>query len=102
MLDVGAHDARGRLRTQRPALALVVATPGLDAEELLLDDVGDLADAALEDRRLLEERRLDGLVAVAAGEVAGDLFEAQEDGALGGQQVTGAAGGLEPGHGIRV
>ena len=69
------HDARGRLRSQRPALALVIAASGLDPEELLLDDVGDRADAALEDVRLLEEGRLDGLVAVVGGEVAGELFE---------------------------
>ena len=36
-----------------------------DAKQLLLDDVRDLADAALEDVAVLEHRRLDRLVAVA-------------------------------------
>ena len=48
----------------------LVAAAGLDAEQLLLDDVGDRAHAPLEDLGLLEQRRLDGLVAVARGEVA--------------------------------
>ena len=98
VLDVGTHDARRGLRPQRPAFALVITTPSLHAEELLLDDVGDLADTSLEEVRALEERRLDGLVAVAAGEGARGLFETQEHDALGGQQVTRAAGSLESGH----
>ena len=54
----------------------LVAASGLDPEELLLDDVGDLADAALEHLGLLEEGRLDGLVAVVGGQVAGEALEA--------------------------
>ena len=38
----------------------------------------DLADAALEDRGLLEHRRLDLAVAVAPGEVRGDRLEAAQ------------------------
>ena len=75
----------GRLRAERPRLALL--GPRREPEQLLLDDVGDLADAALEDRGLLEQRRLDRLVAVALGEVGGDPLEPRERGAL------GAAGG---------
>ena len=51
---------------------------GGEPEELLLDDVGRLAEAALEDRRLLEQRRLDLAVAVAAGEVVGESLEAAQ------------------------
>ncbi len=54
-----------------------------DPEQLLLDDVGDLADAALEDGRLLEQRRLDGLVAVARGQVRAEPLEAVQSRALG-------------------
>ena len=75
VLDPGAHDAGGRLGSQRPTLALCVAASSLDTEELLLDDVGDGADAPLEDFRLLEERRLDGLVSVGRREVARERLE---------------------------
>ena len=57
----------GRLRAERPGLGLL--GPGRDPEQLLLDDVGDLADPALEHGALLEQRRLDRPVAVAGGEV---------------------------------
>ena len=70
VLDVGTDDARGGLRAQCPRLRLLRARR--EPEQLLLDDVGDLADPALEDRRLLEQRRLDRPVAVAGGEVGGD------------------------------
>ena len=66
VLDVGAHDARRRLRPEGPALPFLAAA-GADPEELLLDDVRGRADAALEDLAALEERRLDAGVAVAAG-----------------------------------
>ena len=52
MLHVGADDARGPFRPERPALAILLA--GRKQEELLLDDVGDLADPPLEHGRLLE------------------------------------------------
>ena len=69
VLDVGARDARRRLWSERPRLAFL--GPWGEAEELLLDDVGDLADAALEDLDQLEQRRLDPAIAVAGGEVGG-------------------------------
>ncbi len=98
MLDVGAADAGRGLRPQGPALTLGLAASGLDPEELLLDDIGDFAHAAFVHGRALEHRCLDGGVAVAHGQVAGGVLEAQEDGALGGQQIAGAPGGLELGH----
>ncbi len=94
MLDVGTTDARGGLRAQRPRLALL-APARRDPEQLLLDDVRHGADAALEDGRLLEERRLDLAVAVASGEVAGKPLEARKGGSLVGKQVAGAPGGAE-------
>ena len=45
--DRGAHDAGGGLRTQRQAVAAGVG----EGVHLLLDDVGELADGALEQRR---------------------------------------------------
>ena len=71
---------------------------GRDPEQLLLDDVGDLADPALEDGRLLQHRRLDPVVAVARGQVVGEPLEARPGGRLGRQQVAGAASGAEGGH----
>ena len=96
MLDVGADDAGGRLGTERPGLA--VLGPRREPEELLLDDVGDLADAALEDVGLLEQRRLDPPVAVARGEVGGEPLEARPGRRLGRQQVAGPARGSEGRH----
>ena len=63
VLDVGADDPGGRLGAERPGLGLL--GPRGDPEQLLLDDVGDAADAPLEHGGLLEQRRLDGPVAVA-------------------------------------
>ncbi len=96
VLDVGADDAGGRLRPERPRLA--VLGPRREPEQLLLDDVGDLADPALEDVGLLEQRRLDALVAVARREVGGQPFEARPRRRLGRQEVAGAAWGSEGGH----
>ena len=69
MLEIGPHDPGGRLRAERPRLALL--GPLLEAEELLLDDIGDLTDAPLEHRAHLEERRLHLAVAVARAELVG-------------------------------
>ena len=96
MLDVGADDAGGRLRAERPRLA--VLGPRREPEQLLLDDVGDLADPALEDGGLLEERGLDALVAVSRGKVRRQPFEARPRRRLGRQEVAGAARGAEGGH----
>ena len=50
VLDVRPDDPGGRFRTERQRLGLL--GPRGEPEQLLLDDVGDLADAALEDGRL--------------------------------------------------
>ena len=86
----------GRLGPQRPALAVLLAR--LEQEQLLLDDVGDLADPPLVDGRLLEQRRLDRVVAVAGGELRGDPLQARQPDPVGRQQVARASGGAEGGH----
>jgi hypothetical protein len=70
----------------------------MDAEELLLHDVRGCSDGALEDLALLEERRLDGLVAVTCGKVERDPFQSGEGGSFGWQEVTGAPWGLASRH----
>src|SRR5439155_19632765 len=81
VLDVGTNDPRGRLGPERPALAVLLARR--EQEQLLFDDVGDLAEPAFEHRGLLEQRRLDRAVAVPRGELAGDAIEPRHGGALG-------------------
>ena len=61
VLEVGAADRRRPLRAQGEAAPALV----LEAEHLLLDDVGGLADAAGEELGVLEGRRLDPPVAGA-------------------------------------
>jgi hypothetical protein len=96
VLDICAHDPCRRLRPERPRFGLLAARD--DPEQLLLDDVGHLADAALEHRHLFEHRRLDAAVAVARREVGGEALEAGPDRGLVGQQVARASGGSEDGH----
>ncbi len=74
VLDVGPDDPGGRLGSERPRLGLVGS--GSEPEELLLDGVGGLAEPALEDRGLLEHRRLDLAVAVSTGELERQLLQA--------------------------
>ena len=92
MLHVGADDARGGLRPERPALAVLVA--GLQEEQLLLDDVGDLADPSLEHGDLLEQRRLDRVVAVACRKVGGDSFQPRHPDPLAAAAGRGSLGVL--------
>ena len=97
VLDIGPHDPGGRFGTERPRLRLV--GPRREPEELLLDGVGRLAQAALEDRGLLEQRGLDLPVAVARSELGGEALEASPGRALVGQQVAGPARSAVGGHG---
>ena len=97
VLEVGTHDAGGRLRPQRPAVALLAARRR-NPEELLLHDIGRRADAALEDLALLEERRVHLGVAVPDGQLAGDPLQPREGRPFGGQQVAGATWRTELGH----
>src|SRR6185369_2201842 len=70
--DHRAHDAGGRFGTQRQGVAARI----LEGEHLLLHDVGELADRALEQRRVLDDRHADFLVAVRGEQLARDAFEA--------------------------
>ena len=88
MLDVGPDDAGGGFRSQRESLGLLGSRR--QAEEFLLDDVGDLADATLEDRRGLEQGRLDAPVAVAGAQPLRELLQARPDRRIGWQEVAGA------------
>ena len=96
MLDVCPDDPGGRLWPERPRLALL--GPRREPEELLLDDVGDLAHAALEHGGLLEQRRLDRPVAVPCGQIGGDRLEPDHRGPLGGEDVARPARGSKSGH----
>ena len=104
MLHHGAHDAGRALGPQRQAalrldgaavkerLQVLARDSG---EHLLRHHVGGLADAAHEELRLLEQRRLDGQVAVAAEDVRGHGLEARPELRLVGKQVARAFGGLD-------
>jgi hypothetical protein len=98
VLHVGTHDASCRLRSERPALALLAAAC-TDPEELLLDDIRRRPDATLEDLAALEERRLDRRIAIPTGQVASDRLEALPGRALVRQQVARAPRGAVAGHG---
>ena len=99
VLDVGPDDAGRRLGAERQRFGLLRAWG--EPEELLLDDVGDLAHAALEDRRRFEERRLDPAVAVAGRQVTGEALKARPGRGLRRQQVARAARRSIVGHQVR-
>ena len=63
VLDRRAHHARRELGAQRQPLAVETV---LERVHLFLNDIGDLADALHEQFRVLDDRRADLLVAVAA------------------------------------
>ncbi len=89
---------RARCRPSAPgrsAQRFGLLGPRREPEQLLLDDVGDLADAALEDVGLLEQRGLDPAVAVAAARSPASRSGGSRSGRLGRQQVAGAARGSE-------
>ncbi len=96
VLHVGPRNPCGGLRAERPGFGFL--RPRRDAEQLLLDDVGDLTDAPFEDRSLLEQRGLDGPVAVPDGQFGGDPLQAVEDDTVVGKQIAGAPGGAEGRH----
>jgi len=96
VLDVGSRDPGRRLRPEGPALRLL--GPGHDPEELLLDDVGYRADAPLEDRALLDQRRRDLAIAVAGGELGREALESGPGRPLVGQLVAGTSRGPKGRH----
>ncbi len=100
VLDVRPDDPGGRLGAERPALG--VLGPGREPEELLLDDVGHLADPALEDVGQLEHRRLDPAIAIACGQVGCEALQAGPGRGLGRQEVARAARRSKVGHRAEV
>ena len=99
VLEIRPDDARRGFGPERPRFGLL--RPRLDPEELLLHDVGHLADAALEDVRLLEHRRRDLAVAIARGEVGGQALDAVPGGPVCGEEIAGTPGGAWARHGAR-
>ena len=104
VLHHSAHDAGGALGAQaQAALRLHGAAAkkrgqvlaGNGREHLLRHDVGGLADAAHEQLRLLEQRRLDGRVTVAAAHVRGGRLEMSPERRLVGEQVFRSFGSLQ-------
>ena len=85
-----AH-GRGAFGTQRES----VAAPVLEGVGLLLDNVGDLADAAHEQARILEHGGVDTPVAEAVRDLLRPVLEEAPIGLVARQNVRGAAGGLE-------
>ena len=87
----GAHDAGGRLRPQRDVILALID----EAEHLFLDDVGEVADRALEELRLLDDGNAKFLVAVAGEHLAGSALEVLPGRRLCRQHVVNAAQGLD-------
>jgi hypothetical protein len=86
VLDERPDDTGGRLRPERPRFGFL--GPRREPEQLLLDDVGRLADPSLEHGRLLEERDLHLAVAIPGGQRTGNALEAAQAGASLGQEVS--------------
>src|SRR5690606_37635179 len=89
--DAGAHDAGGGLGTQRERVAAAV----LERVHLLLDDVGHLADGALEELGALEQRQADLAVAVLGERLARDALARLPRRRVVRQDVVHATHGLE-------
>ena len=94
VLDGGAHAAGGALGAQGQLLAVERI---LERIHLLLDDVGDLADGALEQGRRLDQRHADRAVAVASEPLADNRLKGLPALGLVRQNVVHAAHGLQGG-----
>ena len=101
VFEVRAAHGGGALRSQGDQ----VATPVLEGVGLLLDDVGDLSDAADEQARVLEHRGVDALVAEPGGHIFGPgpeivpvglLFRQTSDVPLGAWNLCGLIFSLLP------
>ncbi len=88
VFDDRTNHAGGELGAQGQALAVELVLEGV---HLLLDDVGDLANAAHEELRVFDDRRADLLVAVTAQPVGDARFEPLPQWRIGRQQVVHAA-----------
>ncbi|MNI78653.1 hypothetical protein D3C73_1350460 [compost metagenome] len=90
MLDGGAHDAGRHFRAHRQRFTV----QGIgERVHLFFDDVGDFADAAREQARMLKHGRTHIAIAVAAQPAAHDFLELFPAGARPGQHVIHAAYG---------
>ncbi len=98
VLDRGTDDAGGRFRTQRQAFTI---EPILERVHLVLDDVGDLADRAHEQRCRLDQRHLHVAIPVLRHDIAHCGVELQPQRRRVGQHVVHAAHGLNhAGHNV--
>ena len=95
VLQVGAAHRRGAFGTQRQ----VVAPPVLEGVHLLFNDVGAFPDGADEQPGILEGRTVDASIAKALSNLGGLGLDVAPILLLLGQQVGGAPGGAELGHG---
>src|SRR5207244_5295167 len=91
VLDRSAHDAGGRLGTQGEALAV---QPVLESVHLVLDDVGDLANGAHEQRRRFDDGRAHIAVAILREHFPDGVVEALPQRRVVGQHIVHAANGL--------
>ena len=91
VLEIGAADGRGALGPQGDLLAAAIG----EGVGLLLDDVGALADAALEEPGVLEDGGVDLPVAEPAGLLAGGGRDVVPVGLVFGKDVLGAPGKAE-------
>ncbi len=88
VLDDRPHHTGGELRTQRQVLTVERSSKRV---HLLFDDVGDLADALHEELGVLDNRRADLLIAVAAQPVGSARLEPLPERRIRRQQVVHAA-----------
>ena len=91
VLDVGAADRRGPLGPKRQRPSPLV----LEAEHLLLDDVGGLPDSAAEQLGVLERGGLDSRVPRGLEDPPRRVLDLLAAGLVGGERVEGAPRGLE-------
>ena len=89
--DHRARDPRGRLGTQSDVILALID----EAEHLLLDDVGEVADRALEQLRLLDDGYAEFLVAVACEHLACDPLQVLPGRDVRGQDVVNATQRLD-------
>jgi hypothetical protein len=92
VLDVRTAEGSGRLGSQRQAAIALIA----EREHLLLDDVGRLPHPACEQRGVLERGSVDPPVPGGLEHLARGSLDPLPDRLALGQDVEGAARGLEP------
>src|SRR6266404_1224940 len=87
----GADDAGGRFGAQRDVVFALID----EAEHLLLDDVGEVADRALEQLRLLDHGNAEFFVTVTREHLARDALQVLPGRYLRRQHIVYAAQGLD-------